>query len=84
MHIDRGPLDCFVVGFALLPWGLWRNHPVREAEVEDLLEAHLSEVVVDAEELRLVDVLVQLRGERAGGLAVVPERLLDDYPLRSS
>ena len=58
--------------------------PVREPEVEDLLEAHLPEVVVDAEELRLVDVLVELLGERAGGLAVVAERLLDDDPARSS
>ena len=54
------------------------EHRVREAQVEDLVEAHLPEVVVDAVELRLVDVLVQLVGERAGRLEVVPERLLDD------
>ena len=53
---------------------------VREPQVEDLLEAHLPEVVVDAEELRLVDVLVELVGERARGLEVVAERLLDDDP----
>ena len=41
------------------------EHRVREPEVQDLLEAHLPEVVVDAEELRLVDVLVQLVGELA-------------------
>ncbi len=53
---------------------------VGEPDVEDLLEPHLPEVVVDPEELRLVDVLVQLGGERAGGLLVVPEGLLDDDP----
>jgi hypothetical protein len=53
------------------------EHRVREAEVDDLLEPHLPEVVVDAVELRLVDVLVQLLGERARRVAVVPERLLD-------
>ena len=42
------------------------QHRVREAEVEDLLDPHLPEVVVDAQELRLVDVLVQLVGERTG------------------
>ena len=41
------------------------EHRVREPEVEDLLEAHLPEVVVDPVELRLVDVLVQLVGELA-------------------
>ena len=52
------------------------EHRVREAEVEDLLEPHLAEVVVDAEELRLVDVLVQLVGKRVGRVEVVAERLL--------
>ncbi len=46
--------------------------------MEDLLEAHLPEVVVDPVELRLVDVLVQLGGELVGGGEIVPERLLDD------
>ena len=46
--------------------------------MEDLVEAHLPEVVVDAVELRLVDRLVQLGGERAGRREVVAERLLDD------
>ena len=54
------------------------EHRVREPEVDDLLRPHLPEVVVDPQELRLVDVLVQLRGEVARGLEVVPERLLDD------
>ena len=46
--------------------------------MENLLDAHLSEVVVDAVELGLVDVLVQVVGQRVGRLAVVAERLLDD------
>ena len=54
------------------------EHRVREPQVEDLLQAHLPEVVVDPVELRLVDVLVQLGGERARGGEVVAERLLDD------
>ena len=60
------------------------EHRVREAEVEDLLEPHLPEVVVDPEQLRLVDVLVQLVGERARRRRVVAERLLDDDPAPSS
>ena len=56
------------------------EHRVREAEVDDLLDPHLPEVVVDAVELRLVDVLVQLVGERPRRGHVVPERLLDDDP----
>ena len=54
------------------------EHRVREPQVEDLLEAHLPEVVVDPVELRLVDRLVQLGGERTRRVSVVPERLLDD------
>ena len=54
------------------------EHRVGEAQVQDLLEAHLAEVVVDAEQLRLVDVLVELRGERPRRFEVVTERLLDD------
>ena len=46
--------------------------------MEDLLDAHLAEVVVDAVELRLVEVVVQLGGERARRLAVMAEWLLDD------
>ena len=55
------------------------EHRVREPEVEDLLEAHLPEEVVDPVELRLVDVLVQLGGQRARRVEVVAERLLDDH-----
>jgi hypothetical protein len=51
---------------------------VREAEVEDVLDGHLPEEVVDAVELRLVDQRVELGIQRARGREVVPERLLDD------
>jgi hypothetical protein len=53
------------------------QHGVCKPEMEDLLEAHLSEVMVDAVELGLVDVLVDLVGERGCRFAVVAERLLD-------
>ena len=56
------------------------EHRVGEPEVEDLLDPHLPEVVVDPEELRLVDVLMQLLGERASRRQIVAERLLDDDP----
>ena len=72
-HRDLDALDVLPVPDRL-------EDPVREPEEEDLVEAHLPEVVVDAEELGLVDVLVELRGERACRLAVVAERLLDDDP----
>ena len=54
------------------------EHRVRKPEEEDLLQAHLSEVVVDPQQLSLVDVLMELGGEGPGGVEVVPERLLDD------
>ena len=46
--------------------------------MEDLLEPHLSEVVIDPIELRLVDRLVERFGELVCRLEVVAERLLDD------
>ena len=52
---------------------------VREAQVEDLPQAHLPEEVVDPVELGLVDVLVHLLGERPGGGEVVAEGLLDHH-----
>ena len=58
------------------------EHRVGEPEVEELLEAHLPEEVVDPVDLRLVEVLVELGGERAGRGLVVAERLLDDDPSR--
>src|SRR5215475_5647483 len=56
------------------------EHRVRESEVEDLLDTHLPQVVVDPIELRFVDVLVKIGCELTRGLKVVAERLLDDYP----
>ena len=53
------------------------EHRVREAQEDDLVGAHLPEVVVDPEELGLVDVGMELVRQRTGGLEVVPERLLD-------
>ena len=54
------------------------EHRVREPQVEDLAEAHLPEEVVDPVELRLVDGLVQLVGQRPGGGLIVAEGLLHD------
>ena len=51
---------------------------VGEAQVEDLRHAHLPEEVVDPVQLGLVDVLVDLVGQRTRRLEVVAERLLDD------
>ena len=53
---------------------------VLEPEMEDLLDAHLPEVVVDPVQLRLVDVLVQLGRECVRRLEIVSERLLDYDP----
>ena len=60
-----------------VPHGLEQH--VREAQVDDLLGTHLPEVVVDAQELALVDVLVQLPREVSSRVQVVPERLLHDH-----
>ena len=53
---------------------------VGEAEVEDVLDGHLPEEVVDPVELRLVDERMELGVEFARGGKVVPERLLDHDP----
>ena len=73
-----GHRDLHAVDVVAVPHRL--EHRVREPQVQDLLEAHLAEVVVDPEDLRLVDVLVQVGGERTGRFEVVAERLLDDDP----
>src|SRR6185295_7523472 len=54
------------------------QHRVGETQVEDLVRAHLSEEVIDAKQLRLVDVLVELVRKLPRRRAVVTERLLDD------
>ena len=71
-HRDLNRLDVVAIPHRL-------QHRVREPEVENLLEPHLAEVVVDAEQLRLVDVLVQLVRQRVRRLTVVAERLLHDH-----
>ena len=70
-HRDLDALDVVPVPDRL-------EHRVREAEEEDLLEAHLPEVVVDAEDLRLVDVLVEVLSQLARRGEVVSEGLLHD------
>ncbi len=40
------------------------EHGVGEAQVEELVDAHLAEEVVDPVELWLLDVLVDFRGKR--------------------
>ena len=70
--------DLDALDVVAVPDGL--QHPVGEAQVEDLLEAHLPEVVIDPVQLRLVHVLVELLGQRSGGAAIVAERLLDHNP----
>jgi hypothetical protein len=62
------------------------EHRVREPQEDDLLEAHLPEVVVDPVELRLLDVLMELSGQLVRRGQVVAEGLLDhDAPaLRES
>ena len=56
------------------------EHRVGEAQVEQLVGAHLAEEVVDPVELGLLDVAVDFGRQRARGGEVVPERLLDDDP----
>src|SRR5262245_64343015 len=53
---------------------------VRKAEIEDVLDRFLPEVVIDAEDCRLGEVLVQYVIEPARRCEVVPKRLLDDDP----
>ena len=56
------------------------QHRVGEAQVEDLLEPHLPEVVVDPVELGLVHVAVELLRESPRRVAIVAERLLHHDP----
>src|SRR5207244_12179589 len=51
---------------------------VGEAEDREVLDGSLAEVVVDAEDVRLVERRVQRRVERARRLEVPAEGLLDD------
>ena len=53
------------------------EHRVREPQIEDLAQPHLAEKVIDAIELALIEVLMDLVGQLAGRSEVVAERLLD-------
>ena len=74
--LSHGDLDALEV----VPVPDRLEHRVREPEEEYLLEAHLPEEVVDPVDLRFVDVLVKLGGERAGGIPIVAKRLLHHDP----
>jgi hypothetical protein len=56
------------------------QHGVGEAQVQDLVQAHLAQEVVDPVELRLLQVGVDLAVEGAGGGLVVAEGLLHHHP----
>ena len=53
-HRDLDAGDVLAVPYRL-------EHRVREPQVQNLLQAHLSQVVVDPVELRFVDVLMDVR-----------------------
>ena len=73
--LGQGDLDaCDVVA---VPGRL--DHHVREAQVQDLVETHLPEEMIDPVKLRLVDELVELPGKGASGLQVMAEGFLDDH-----
>ena len=55
------------------------QHPIAEAQKQDLLETHLPEVMIDPVQLGLIHILVKLLGQRGGGGAIVAERLLDHH-----
>ena len=77
-RLGHGDLD----GLDVRPVPQRLEDRVREPQIEDLLDPHLAEVVVDPTQLRLVDVLVQVGGQRPSRGEVVSERLLDHHPGR--
>jgi hypothetical protein len=82
--VARAPLDAdglgrgdlHVIDVAAVPHRL--EHPVGEPEDEEVLHGLLAQVMIDAEDLRLVQVRVHqlVQGARAGEIGA--ERLLDD------
>jgi len=72
-HVDLDVVDVLAV-----PDGL--EHPVREAQREDVLHGFLAEEVVDPEDLRLVEDAVDDRVERASRGEAGAERLFQDDP----
>ena len=73
-----GHVDLHVVDVVAVPDRL--EQPVGEPEGEDVLRRLLAEEVVDAEDLRLVEGLVEDGVELAGAVQVGAERLLHDDP----
>ena len=73
-----GERDLHARHVVAVPHGV--EHPVGEAQVQQLLEADLAEEVVHPEDLRLADRAVQLGGQRLRRGEVVPERLLHQDP----
>jgi len=73
-----GDVDLHVLDVVGVPDGL--EEAVGEAQGEDVLRRLLAEEVVDAQDLALVEVLVQHRVELARGREVAPERLLGHDP----
>ena len=70
-HRDLHALDVIAIPQRL-------EHGVREAEDEQVLHRLLAEIVVDAVDLRLVEVFVDELIQRFGRLQIATERLLDD------
>ena len=70
--------DLHVVDVVAVPQRL--EHAVGEAERQHVLDGLLAEVVVDAEDLRLVEDAQHARVQLAGLLERGAERLLDDHP----
>ena len=73
-----GDVDLHVLDVVGVPDGL--EEAVGEAQGEDVLRRLLAEEVVDAQDLALVEVLVQHRVELPRGREVAPERLLGHDP----
>ena len=73
-----GDRDLDVVDVVLVPDRL--EDPVGEPQGKDVLDRLLAEVVVDAVDLGLIEVPLELRVELLGTPEVPPERLLYDQP----
>ena len=56
------------------------QEPVGEAEAEDIQHGFLADVVIDAEDLRFVERVVEDPVQLLGGGKVATEGLLDDDP----
>ena len=70
--------DLHVIDVAAVPDRL--EHAVGEAEHQQVLDGFLSEIVIDAEDLRFVEMGVEQPVQRAGAVEIGAERLLDDDP----